>query len=74
MSLDDMPGFLMSFSGVPGFDMNQWSQYMGAGGGMGGGTSMMGANMGYQGAMALMRTVGARAGMPGTGVPGYAFA
>ena len=34
----------------------------------------IGAGMGMQQAMALMRTVGARAGMPGMGVPGLEMA
>ena len=39
-----------------------------------GGMPMLGAGMGMQQAMAMMRTVGARAGMPGMGIPGLEMA
>ena len=74
----DVAGFAMSLSGIPGFDMQQVMRN--AGGGPGstlgpmGGMPMLGAGMGMQQAMAMMRTVGARAGMPGMGVPGLEMA
>ena len=74
----DVAGFAMSLSGIPGFDKQQVIRN--AGGGPGstlgpmGGMPMLGAGMGMQQAMAMMRTVGARAGMPGMGVPGLEMA
>ena len=67
----DLEGFAMSFSGVPGFDIDQVRKLMygnvrgGYGGRMGAGANMYGANVPMQSAMTIMRAVGARAGMGG---------
>ena len=60
----DMPGFFMSFSGVPGFNTGAVQNMLGT---MMDPRAMAGGQMSMQQAMAMMRTVGARAGMGGIG-------